>query len=553
MARSSGGILWRTLSIEQDLLQGVLLHLDCASLVNIELTSSNFREFMQRTHTWRKKFELCENSDQTLRSAVADNSDSSHTQYKRMCLKLVNLKCNLKSGKCRKTRTELPTVFGNYNSGLFNHSLKAMHPDLVFVEGILRDLENSLVFDVKAGSRKSLMPPPFPGVDCRVRSVDVSADQVCLIRTPSPEHPAENFCIVETYTVNAFNDGQFSLSSQSEPQEREDFGVGLKVKIAGDERFLVLTFNMFGNESMHARVNILEIDPNYPTSPHPQRLVVTRKIKCVSEDLFSKLSIFDENHLVGCAGPEDQVEVWNLKREVGGHAEKVWSKRVVTEFTIPRIRITALEFKPPILLVGKTNGRVEVWNTEKDVLVRTLEHGLETGLKMAVIQICVQDQIILCLTEAGWMFAWDWAQCVTLDKAEVNQSWRIKPKPGVPIINFVVSPTEILSLEGGPGRRFMYLVKRDFLNHVEKATDFETIFDEKTFLKRFKIPKQTETGPDPSKRPKLNYQIPKLNSAPVFEIEDDPTDEEDVVLLDEDNVDSEDVVFLGNGNVIVLE
>ena len=146
--KDHGGDLWRTLSKEEDLLQGVLLQLDPVSLVNLEMVCVNFREFMQRTQTWKKKFEL---SDQVLKNHVKDTSESDHIQYKRRCLKLLNLQVNLKHGHCRKTKTELPKVFGNYNSGLFNHSLKAMHPDLVFVEGILRDLENSLVFDVREG------------------------------------------------------------------------------------------------------------------------------------------------------------------------------------------------------------------------------------------------------------------------------------------------------------------------------------------------------------------------------------------------------------------
>ena len=538
-------MLWRTLSIEEDLLQGVLLQLDPPTLANIELTCTDFRSFIQRTNTWRKMFEGFERGAQNLRNIVSDGSDSDHVLFKRMCLKIVNLEYNLNHGKCRKTKTELPTVFGNYNSGLFSHSLKAMHPGLVFVEGILRDLENSLVFDVKTGSRKCLTPPPFPDMDCRVRSVDISADQVCLIRTPSPEHPEETFCIVETYTVNAFNDGEFSLSSQSEPQEREDFGVGLKIKLSGEEKILVLTFNMFGAEPMHGRVNVLEIDPSHrPTGSHPQRLVVTQRIKCFSEDLFSKLSIFSEDHLVGCAGPEDQVEIWDLEKVRDGLAEKVWSKRIVCEVTIPRIRITSLESRPPILLVGKNNGRVEVWHTRKDRLLRTLECGIESGMRMAVTQVSVQERSIFCLTEAGWLFAWDWDSSTALSQAAVSPKWKIRPKNNSnPIMNFVSSPTEIVSLEGGPGRRFMYLVKRDFLNHVENGTGHRNkraAVDDKNGSKN-------SSPTDLSKKP-------KLHSPPaIIELTEDSTDEEDVIFLDENNIDSEDVILLPDGNVIVLE
>ena len=547
----NGGDLWRTLSKEEDLLQGVLLQLDPVSLVNLEMVCVNFREFMQRTQTWKKKFEL---SDQTLKNHVKDASESDHIQYKRRCLKLMNLEVNLKQGHCGKTKTELPKVFGNYNSGLFNHSLKAMHPDLVFVEGILRDLENSLVFDVREGRRKTLNPPPFPGLDCRVRSVDVSSDQVCLLRTPSPEHPEETFCILETYSVNAFNDNEFSLSSQSDPLERDEFGVGIKAKLAEEERILVLSFNMFGNApiDMHGRVNIFEIDANHPTSPHPQKLVITRRIKCFSDDLFSKLSVFDANHLVGCAGPEDQVEIWNLNVEVGRGAEKVWTKRVVTEVSIPAVRISALESRPPFLFVGKSNARVEVWHTERDELLQTLGHGLETGLKMDLVKISVQDNNVFCLTEAGWIFCWDWELCTTRkskDSTETGKrkkkkkrsdeaapNWVKKAKPGMPILTFVSSSTSILSLEGGVGRRYMYLVERDFLNHVEKEKSQDSCQIEK---------RSVEQSQKKSK-------LPRLDEFPSIDLDERPRDEEDIIVLDETNVDSEDVIFLGDGNVLVL-
>jgi len=399
-------------------------------------------------------FEL---SDQILKNHVKDASQSDHIQYKRRCLKLMNLEVNFKHGHCRKTKTELPKVFGNYNSGLFNHSLKAMHPDLVFVEGILRDLENSLVFDVREGRRKTLNPPPFPGLDCRVRSVDVSSDQVCLLRTPSPEHPEETFCILETYSVNAFNDNEFSLSSQSDPLQRDEFGVGIKAKLAEEERILVLSFNMFGNApiDMHGRVNIFEIDANHPTSPHPQKLVVTRRIKCFSDDLFSKLSVFDANHLVGCAGPEDQVEIWNFNVDVGGAAEKVWTKR------------------------KKKKKRK--------------------------------------------------------DEAAAPK-WVKKAQPGMPILTFVPSSTSILSLEGGVGRRYMYLVERDFLNHIEQEKSSDSCQIEKRSVEQ----RQRKS------------KLPRLEEFPSIDLDDRPADEEEIIVLDESNVDSEDVIFLGDGNVLVL-
>ena len=135
---------------------------------------------------------------------------------------------------------------------------------------------------------------------------------------------------------------------------------------------------------------------------------------------------------------------------MGGAAEKVWSKRVVTEVSIPAVRISALESRPPFLFVGKSNARVKVWHTEGDELLQTLGHGLETGLKMDLIKISVQDNNVFCLTEAGWIFCWDWDLCTTgksKDSAVTEKrkkkkrkdeaaapKWVKKAKPGMPIL-----------------------------------------------------------------------------------------------------------------------
>ena len=89
-----GGVLWRTLSREEDLLESVLLQLDPASLVSIELVCRNFRHFMQRKHIWKKRFDLV---GQNLENPLTDKSESIHIQHKRMFLKLANLDLNLRN------------------------------------------------------------------------------------------------------------------------------------------------------------------------------------------------------------------------------------------------------------------------------------------------------------------------------------------------------------------------------------------------------------------------------------------------------------------------
>ena len=79
----------------------------------------------------------------------------------------------------------------------------------------------------------------------------------------------------------------------------------------------------------------------------------------------------------------------------------------------------------------------------------------------------------------------------------------------------------------------MYLVERDLLNHVEKE---EKGLTEKRLVEQSQI----------------KSKLPKLEELPLVDLDERPTDEEDIIVLDETNVDSEDVIFLGDGNVLVL-
>merc|ERR1711874_525650 len=96
-----------------------------------------------------------------------------------------------------------------------------------------------------------------------------------------------------------------------------------------------------------------------------------------------------------------------------------------------------------------------------------------------------------------------------------------KAKPGIPILTFVSCSTSILSLEGGVGRRYMYLVERDFLNHVEKERSQDSCQIEK---------RSVEQSQKKSK-------LPRVEEFPSIDLDERPTDEEDIIVLDEANVD----------------
>ena len=118
-----GGVLWKALSIEEDLLQAVLIQLDTESLLNMELTCSVFRKFIQRTLTWKKVFEAnnhcyCSDSDTMDRNLKVmikrciNKTKGLHLKYKHIVLRLRNLELNLSKGFNSKARVDFPKVIG---------------------------------------------------------------------------------------------------------------------------------------------------------------------------------------------------------------------------------------------------------------------------------------------------------------------------------------------------------------------------------------------------------------------------------------------------------
>ena len=105
MDEESGGNLWRTLSVEEDILKNVLMMLSSNSLKNLELTCRPFRYFIKRNQTWQKKFLKIKfhafkysTRSQILIDLTRPNLPSElHVKYKRICL---SVESSLKQEVC---------------------------------------------------------------------------------------------------------------------------------------------------------------------------------------------------------------------------------------------------------------------------------------------------------------------------------------------------------------------------------------------------------------------------------------------------------------------
>ena len=88
---------------------------------------------------------------------------------------------------------------------------------------------------------------------------------------------------------------------------------------------------------------------------------------------------------------------------------------------------------------------------------------------MDLVQVAIQDRVVYYVTDAGWLFAWDRSTCLDSGRMEARLCWVRKASIGERVLSFASSPTGILTIESGVGRSHSYIVKRDFLNYVEKV------------------------------------------------------------------------------------
>ena len=107
MDAESGGTLWRTLSVEEDILKSVLEMLNSDSLKNLELTCRAFHSFIRSDQTWQKKFmkikfhtfKYSTRMQILVNLTRATNPSELHVKYKRICL---SLESRLKAERARK-------------------------------------------------------------------------------------------------------------------------------------------------------------------------------------------------------------------------------------------------------------------------------------------------------------------------------------------------------------------------------------------------------------------------------------------------------------------
>jgi len=475
-------LLWRVLSIEEDILQSILLHLDCNSLLSLELTCKHFRQFIQRTFTWKKLFEVrnkdycdgrMESELKTVIKRSINRTKGLHLKYKHTVLRLNNLKRNLEGGFCAKAKVNFPKVVGANGD---EYMIRNLRCNSLFVhdEG---EFYPSHIFDFESMAQKRLNIDTYNMFS--VSSSDIENGILALLResTVYLNANSEVFYVVETYSLG--NDAEcnkivesYKLKEQSELQGESNIGICVKVKIC-ILNILLLSI-MKKNQKMHGIITTF--------CPEEGNLIKQGTIFCpFPENAFSKkLAFLTSTYFGTCRPGRRTIDIWNLTKTnaESKNAELVWEKEVITGKSFPAINCSALDFDFPYVLVGKSNGRCDIWHMQENILLRTIEHGLETGLHMGIRKVKFTRENIYSLTECGWLFSWKRSKCSTGQHGKENKkdllSWVVKNKNGKKITNFSVGQTKIATIEQHQSTSIwqskMFLVVRDFWNHREKST-----------------------------------------------------------------------------------
>ena len=176
--------LWTVLSIEEDVLVSVLKHLDPESLRNIEASCSQFRDFIKRAGLWKILFNqnhprFFENNEnwEVHKKLGATMAWDDHFKYKRLNLKISNLRENWRRKSWSEKNLDLNPVFGF-------EVIKAIKTDLILSvssNAFFSRIAN--VFDLSKW-RKERQGKVGSSSEMHILSADIAAEHIVLFGEP---------------------------------------------------------------------------------------------------------------------------------------------------------------------------------------------------------------------------------------------------------------------------------------------------------------------------------------------------------------------------------
>ena len=473
--------LSRVAGVEQDIFLTVLKHLDCASLAQLEQTCHSIYNIIQQSEIWRRKYEAVQEEIEAIEREQKRNFRQSflHTAnyptslYKKVLLKKENLMSNFRRGKCRKSKTSFYDIIG-FNGDM--SVIQDMDCSSIFVHDE-EMLNKTFIQDLHSGIQSSSQPSTYPGF--RISHSSICTGRVALLREPLDEedgdddpevNPALNVAIIEVYSAKGNQFSHLEAQSNLLPNMRgrtvtmKMFDQSITTVYTSDPHLKVDFFTIQDKTIEITRQLSLSFDPESPFLFTTKRFVTLLK-----KDFLVWAST------VSCR----KVLVWDLRSDLSVEVEPAWSKFTseLTSSTFPPVSVSSFDLAWPHIFVGGSNGRCGVWDCQEDVKIRDLEHDIDSGNNVGWRQVTVSSasNVIVSLTECGWLTGWDKARCLDPRPAS-NTSlrlWTINTRHDTPVVSFVMNSSRIVSLE----RHSMtsewdvrsMLVIRDFWRYDEQS------------------------------------------------------------------------------------
>ena len=393
-------LLWTKLAIEDDILIGIFKHLDPVSLRNIEETCNQFRTFINRTHMWKR---LChQNNPRFLENK--DNSDilkrmndimnwDEHYKFKKLCLKVYSLECNWTEKNWKQKSLNLQQTFKA-------HIIKVIETSLI-LSVTSNPFFSSLgtVFDLTKWRKEDPMKMQ-EAVKMHILSAHISESHLVFFGEPKYGDMMHTSNGDIMFCIKLFSNPGLDFVKRSKGLGPLVATQRSKVKVSG--QWVVLFQSHFKEDTTGPAHDSIHL---FSWTDASQHLVHCKKFALDHPARrFLTLISFDHLYVSGIRKPGTVVEMWHLGSESSDTVPVTWRKDVGNRNTAS---CTALALVHPLVYVGKTNGRCEVWDVEQDLRVMSLDHepNGDSGL-LAVQRIVVLSRRIITLTNRGRIHVW---------------------------------------------------------------------------------------------------------------------------------------------------
>ena len=468
--------------IEEDVFVKVAVQLDSYSLKNLERTAVSFWNLVKRTKVWKKKF-LREYPDFSTNPANSDIIErekhqhhwDEHFKFKKLFLKLSTLESNwfkrnyIKRSQSLAGESEQISYFDS--SYLLTSSFEQFFSTVTSLKEINR-LTSLHQFPSE---------PRF-----QVRSAHVDRGLLAMFGEPQL---SEVLDYDYNFKIRIFSlDTRLTLRAESEVMHENDVTLWSQVKICKDNIVLYVTDykSIFGHQDdvRYETVHLFTLPPASGSGDEsPALLIPTQRISLEQYPKFLRRSYFDDEFVVGVRKNSTMVKIWDLRSPVADadnhdrlRAPEVWSRDVSCGNLI---KCTCVSLQHPLILVGKNNGWVDVWDTRCNTRVTSLVHGHsrehETHLRLE--KIVLIKHLILTLSSEGKIYIWDKRKVLELEETRVvsEPEWTVKStKKGLSISDFTADETKIVTVETEFSVNTSHIVTYDFW-HLRKPNQFTSV------------------------------------------------------------------------------